>query len=228
MTGALLSSQKYCSLAGFSLLLAAVTFWIAWVLMPGVGITDAALILQLVSENRNQVLLSSVIQLLSSACFAPLPFALMAVMHRKNSTMLVAGTILLLIGAMGVAADAIFHLLAYEMVGPGTERPQMLLVMRRMQEVDLLWILPLIGAFFIGAVLLAIGLARCEIVSLWNPALYGLALILALAGGPLAKAQGISPRLVGLGVLGLVSISLAWIGFALSFEKSTIRVSSST
>jgi hypothetical protein len=170
MTGALLSSQKYCSLAGFSLLLAAVTFWIAWVLMPGVGITDAALILQLVSENRNQVLLSSVIQLLSSACFAPLPFALMAVMHRKNSTMLVAGTILLLIGAMGVAADAIFHLLAYEMVGPGTERPQMLLVMRRMQEVDLLWILPLIGAFFIGAVLLAIGLGRnfVQITTVWH------------------------------------------------------------
>src|SRR5215475_12723656 len=51
--------------------LAAVAFFGAWLLMPGVGITDAERIFALVGAHRGQVLASSVLQLFSAACYAP-------------------------------------------------------------------------------------------------------------------------------------------------------------
>ena len=56
-TGLLLASGSAC-------------FWISWLLMPGVGVTDADKILSLVSTQPRQVLLSSILQLLSAALFA--------------------------------------------------------------------------------------------------------------------------------------------------------------
>jgi len=48
----------------------AVCFWTSWLLMPGIGVTDAARILTLVSAQPHRVLASSVVQLLSAALFS--------------------------------------------------------------------------------------------------------------------------------------------------------------
>jgi hypothetical protein len=90
--------------------------------MPGVGITDAEQILGLVARHRSQVGGSD-----RSVCWA---------------------AILLLIGAMGSAADAVFHLLAYAMTAPDLDPTGHLPLMAYVQGPGLRFILPLIAAFF--------------------------------------------------------------------------------
>ncbi len=201
-------------LAGASLVVAAALFWLSWLLMPGVGITDAERILDLVGQQAARVRVSVAAQLLSAACYAPALVGIVATRRLRRQRAVRAGAILLSIGAMGSAADAVFHLLAAEMVAPGVDRAAVLPVMARMQGAGLLFIAPLILAFFAGSAVLTHGFVRAGVVSRANPLLLALALALALIGGPLAAGTA-AARAVGLAVLGLVSASQAWLGLAL-------------
>jgi hypothetical protein len=69
---------------------------------------------------------------------------------------------LLVVGACGGAADAIYHQLAYEMVRPGVDQA--------------------VTAFLFGCVALSIAPAKAKIVAKWNPLLYAVALGVALLG----------------------------------------------
>ena len=110
-------------LGGGWLVAASVLFWISWSLMPGVGVTDTRQILERVSLQRDAVWLSVVLQLISAACFAPPLLALARVGHARGSRAIRVGAVLLTIGAMGSAADAIYHLLAYYMTALGMDQP---------------------------------------------------------------------------------------------------------
>jgi hypothetical protein len=185
---------------GLWLVAAAVLFWVAWAFMPGVGITDAALIFERVGASRGQVLASAVLQLVSAACYAP---ALVALAVARPA--LRRGATLLLVGAMGSAADAIFHLFAYEMTAPGVPSAALLPVMTRMQGPGLVWILPLIACFFAGSVVLFLGARRAGPVpgagALWA----ALAVVVALLFASAAVGALLPGRAVGLSVLALVS-----------------------
>jgi hypothetical protein len=198
-----------------SLALAAALFWLAWLLMPGVGITDAARILDLVGQHAARVRLSVGAQLLSAAAYAPALVGIVATRRLRRQRSVRAGAILLLIGAMGSAADAVFHLLAVVMVGPGIDRAAVLPVMEQMQSGGLLAIAPLLLAFFVGSGVLAHGFARAGVASRASVWLIAFALALAIVGGSLAAGNAGAARAVGLGVLGLVSASQAWLGAAL-------------
>jgi hypothetical protein len=202
-------------LAGLALVFAAALFWLAWALMPGVGITDAARIFELVDQHAGRVRTSVVAQLVSAACYAPALVGIVATRRLRRERAIRAGAILLLIGAMGSAADAVFHLLAVVMIGPGIDRAAMLPGMEQMQGGGLLTIAPLLLAFFVGSFVLALGFARAGVVSRANPLLSLLALALAVVGGPLAAGNASAARALGLAVLALVSASQAWMGFAL-------------
>jgi len=202
-------------LAGASLIAAAALFWLAWALMPGVGISDAGRILDLVGQHPSRVRASVVAQLLSAACYAPALVGIVATRRLRRQRAIRAGAILLSIGAMGSAADAVFHLLAVVMVGPGIDRAASLPVMERMQGAGLLFIAPLILAFFVGSGVLALGFARAGVVSRANPFLLVLAVALAVVGGFLAAGNVGAARAVGLAVLGLVSGSQTWLGVGL-------------
>jgi len=187
----------------------------SWLLMPEVGVTDAATILRLVSAQPERVLGSSVVQLLSAALFAlAVPGLVRQFPGDKNSWMR-AGTALLGVGACGDAADAIYHQLAYEMARPGIDQTAMLPVMRRMQTVDLKYLLPLILAFLLGCAALAIGAAREKIVPVANPLFFALAIGAGIAGGILGESIGVGARMVGLTCLGFLSASLVWMGVAI-------------
>jgi hypothetical protein len=183
--------------------------------MPGVGVTDAERILLLVSEQRQSVLVSSGLQLLSAALFALAIPGLARLLPPSRSIWASAGTALLAVGACGDAADAIFHQIAYEMVGRGAERAAMVPVFQRMQSFDLLFLLPMVVAFLAGCIALAVGMSRENIVPRWNPMLYALAFGIAVIGGPMANSVGLTGRTIGLTVLGLLSVSLVLIGIAL-------------
>jgi hypothetical protein len=197
--------------AGWMLPVAAVCFWTSWVLMPGVGVTDAATILRLVGAQPEQVLASSVLQLLSAALLAAAIPGLALCFCALGGRWGQCSVVLLALGACGNATDAIYHQLAYEMVRPGVDQAAMLPVMQRMQSVDLLFLLPLIFAFLIGCVGLAVGSAQSGIVAKGNPLLYVLCLLTIVLG----RVLGVPGRTIGLTGLGLLSLSLGWIGVAI-------------
>jgi hypothetical protein len=116
---------------------------------------------------------------------------------------------------MGSAADAVLHLLAYAMTAPGLDTGSLLRVMAFMQGPGLLLLAPLILCFFVGGAWLSVALARAGIVPRWNPLLHGAAVGVAGVGGALASAGLVSPRIVGLAFLALVSAAQVAVGVAL-------------
>ena len=67
------------------------------------------------------------------------------------------GACLLAVGVAGSSADAIYHLVAYELTDPELSQTALALpVMRKFQGPDLMLLLPSIGAFFCGLGLYAI------------------------------------------------------------------------
>jgi hypothetical protein len=199
--------------AGWMLLAAALCFWTSWAFMPGVGITDAATILQLVGAHPDRVLASSVLQLISAAFLALATPGLAICFHDRWGRLAAP---LLAAGACGDAADAVYHQLAREMVRPGVNHAAMLPVMQRMQSADLLYLLPLIAAFLIGCVVLAMAAARSRIVPRWNLLTYVLWPLVIIAG----RVVGVPGRIAGLICLGLLSLSLGWIGWAIAQSQN--------
>jgi hypothetical protein len=193
------------------LIAASVLFWAAWFLMPEPGTVDASYILGAVSENRGRVLLSAILQTVCAV--ALVPAALGAVEAR--SKLASVGACLLLIGALGNAADAVYHQMAYEMTAPDVDRDAMLPVMTRMQTEQILLLAPILVSFFPGAVCLSLGLARAGLAPRRVWLLYAAALVVGLAGMVLATTAGMSPRPFSLTSLGLVSAALAATGFGM-------------
>ncbi|MDX2170778.1 MAG: hypothetical protein SF182_27150 [Deltaproteobacteria bacterium] len=201
--------------AGRWLIFASIAFWLSWVLMPGVGITDARQILDRVGTHRGQVYLSVVLQLFSAAAYAPGLAGVLLSDVARHSRGVRIGAIVLLIGAMGSAADAIFHLVAYEMTAPGLTGEQLEVIMRQLQGPDLALLLPFVAAFFIGHATLVAGLRLQRVVSSASTALLTAAPLFAVAGAAAASAGLVPARLVGLTVLAAVAGSLVLVGVAL-------------
>ena len=206
-------------IAGTSLVVASVGFWLSWMLMPGVGVTDTATIFALVGANRSSVFASVVLQLLSAAAYAPALVAIAASDHARESRAMRAGCVLLAIGAMGSAADAVFHLVAYEMADPAVMSEAMAPVMRRLQGPDLGLLLPFVVAFFSGSAVLAVARRKGGTFARVG----FLALIAApavlLAGAPLVRFGLLAGRVVGLAFLGAIAGSLAMMGLSMATER---------
>lgn len=195
---------------------AALLFWVAWLLMPGVGVTDPAQIFALVGNARPLVAASVVVQLLSAALYAPalVGFVSRERLGRVRGARAAAG--LLLVGAMGSAADAVLHLLAYAMTGARYDADTLVGVMAFMQGPGLLLLAPLLVCFFAGGIGLSLVLRRAALVPRANPHLYTAALATAVVGGTLAAAGLVPARAVGLAALGLVAAAQAWAGLAVT------------
>jgi hypothetical protein len=202
-------------LSGKFLVAAAALFWLAWLLMPGVGVTDSERIFELVSSQRSLVAASVVVQLLSAVLYVP---PLLGVVSDEEFGGLPAarwGAGLLLVGAMGSAADAVLHLLAYAMTAPGLDHRTLVQIMAFMQGPGLRLLAPLILCFFVGGGVLSFALAKAGVLPRWNPRLYGVAAAVAVVGGALASMGLVPGRAVGLLTLGVVSGAQVWVGAAL-------------
>lgn len=193
-------------LNGTLLIAAASVFWLSWLWMPGVGVTDAGQIFALIGSNRDSVMRSVIAQLVSAALYVPALLGIASTVHRSVRW----GAGLLLLGAMGSGMDAILHLLAYAMTAPGLDTAPSIPVMAYMQGPGLLMLAPFILAFFAGTIWLSVTLRHKR-----SLLIYGAAIVFVAAGG-----MGVIPaRLAGLAFLGLVSLAQAWIGFA--FTRKT-------
>ena len=209
-------------MTGVMFIVAGALFWAAWVLMPGVGIVDPAHIFAIVATQRGLVLTSVVLQLMSAAAYAPALIGLVADARFGFQAAIRLGATLLAAGAMGSAADAVLHLLAFAMTAPGLDPQAQLPVMAFMQGPGLWLLAPLLLAFFAGGAWLSVTLSRSDVVPRWNARAHAVALIAALSGAALAGlgAPGLVPRVFGLAALGLVGATHAGIGLALLNHRS--------
>jgi len=206
-------------ISGVSLIAAASLFWLAWLLMPGVGVTDAGLIFELVGSHRSSVLASVVLQLISAALYVPALIGIASTPEFKANLRVKWGAGILLLGAMGSAADAVYHVLAFAMTAPGMDRGALLPVMAYMQGPGLLFVAPFILSFFAGGAILSSALERIGRIHKGSTFAHWAALGCALLGGAAASRGMIPPRLVGLMTLAAVSCAQAVIGGGLGVAK---------
>jgi hypothetical protein len=205
-------------LAGAALIFAAVTFWAAWALMPDAGTNDPVHILDAVRASRDAVRYSIIVQLVSSAAFVPA-----VVLARPVSVRALAGGSLVLVGAMGSAADAIFHLAAYYMTAEGVPNEAVLVPMRLMQTDGLAFLVPLLLPILFGGWVFASGLRREERASRWPGRLFALAFVFAAAGAAVTVTSGSGRHAIALTFLGLIALGYARLGFDLAFARSDPR-----
>jgi hypothetical protein len=178
----------------------------------------------LVARKRSFVMLSVVAQLLSAALYIPALLGISSASSHASDSKVRWGTGLLLLGAMGSAVDAVFHLLAYAMTMPDLERTSLLQVMAFMQGPGLRLVAPFITSFFVGGVWLSVALKKKRSVSRASVYVYLIALGIALPGAAAASAGIISSRAVGLLVLAAVSMAQSCLGFELwrRTERTTV------
>jgi hypothetical protein len=191
---------------GLALAAGAGCVFIAWSLMPDAATNDAGHILAAVASARARVHASALLQLLGAALLVP---GLVTEARDRRSTTL--GVIVTLWGVLGMAADAVFHQLAYEMTAPGVASDAVLPVMTQMQTVELAPHLPLLFAFVLGPVVLGWRLRRDG-----GPA-FPVALLMAPAAtipvGILAvRLLGVPKRAIALIVFGEICLGLAALG----------------
>lgn len=210
------TTPRSSRVAAATLVVAAVVFAVAWVLMPVAGVTDAEEIFRIVTPQRGAVLASAILSLVSATLFVPAMIGIIRSRHLPYYSKVWKPASVLVVGTLGLAADAIDHLLSYAMTAPGVDQSAQVQAMEWMQGPGLLLIVPLLACFFVGAPWLSIAFARAGAVSRWNPGLYGVALGFAVGGAALATATDvISTRTVGILTLGTIAAALAWLGVVL-------------
>jgi hypothetical protein len=202
--------------AAVSLIAAAVLFGLAWFFMPVAGVTDAQEIFRIVTPQRGLVLAASILQLVAATLYVPAMIAVIRSTDLPFYSKVWRPASVLVVGTLGLATDAIDHLLSYAMTAPGVDQSAQVDVMAFMQGPALLLISPLIASFFVGAVWLSVAFARAGAISRWNPGLYAVALGIAVVGAALATAtEVISTRTVGILTLSTVAVAQAWLGVVL-------------
>ncbi len=201
--------RKGTAIGGWSLIVAAILFWLSWFLMPEPGTVDASFILSAIAAQRGQVLLSAILQTICAIAVVPVVLSVAT----ARSGLVRLGALLTLVGALGNAADAVYHQMAYEMTAPDVDRTAMLPVMTRMQTEQIWLLAPLLVSFFPGAACLCIGLAREGRGPRHVGRLFAFALGLGLAGLVAALTLGISARPITLAAFALFSLAIAWTGW---------------
>src|SRR5262245_5057549 len=177
------------------LLAAAAVFAAAWYLVPVAGITDTREIFRVVSDARGEMLAAAILQLLAAVLYVP---AMVGII-REGGAAFWRPAAIVIVGTLGLATDAIDHILAYAMTAPGVDQEAQVETMQFMQGPALMLIAPLIAAFFVGAGWLSVAYAKAGAISNWNPRLYLIALVVGGVGAVVAAATDIvDARTVGL------------------------------
>lgn len=216
------TARRTSRVASVSLVTAAVLFGAAWFFMPVAGVTDTEEIFRIVTPQRGLVLAASILQLVAATLYVPAMIAVIRSTDLPFHSKLWRPASVLIVGTLGLATDAIDHLLSYAMTAPGVDQSAQVEVMEFMQGPALLLISPLIASFFVGAVWLSVAFARAGAISRWNPGLYAIAVGIAVVGAALATATDlIETRTVGILTLSTVAVAQAWLGVVLWKQPRT-------
>ena len=208
--------NKQNKVTGYLLILAALTFWISWFLMPDPGTTDTTHILAIVKASRTSVLCSVIIQIISSVLYVVAVFGLTRYYFPWKKIKL-SGIVLLGIGAMGLCADAFFHLLAFFMTDSAVNIQQdVVRVMEFMQTVGVVFLIPLLLPLFIGSLVLAINMKKQSMISKSSTVMFIVAFIFGILGGIMTNAFHFTIPGLSLIMLGVFAAGQAVIGLELN------------
>lgn len=206
--------KKLIIITGLLFILASAGFWLGWFLMPDPGTTDTNHILTIVKQARTAVFSSVIIQVTSSVLYVVALALLTKICFPRNTTL--AGIALMLVGAMGMCADAFFHLLAWFMTDESINRGEDIVrVMYFMQTDGVVFLLPIMLPFFIGGPILAWGLFKQSYVSRRPFRVAGTAFMVAVAAVLFNEVAGFDGSGQELAPLALFSVAMALIGFEL-------------
>lgn len=209
---------------------ASITFWLAWFLMPDPGTTDTLHILNIVKASRINVCYSVIIQIISSVLYIVALF-LLAQRSFAKSKITFTGIFLVAIGAMGLCADAFFHLLAFFMTDDRVSIQQdVIRVMEFMQTTGVVFLIPLLLPLFIGSLVLAIGLKKQDKISKVPAAMFIISFSIGIIGGILTNAVHFTVPGLSLIVLGIFAAGQAVIGIQLSTDtkRQTTKILSNS
>jgi hypothetical protein len=213
--------NKQTIIAGSLFILAAITFIISWYLMPDPGTTDTMHILKIVKEERVSVLSSIIVQIISSVLYISALLVLMQPGLTKKRIS-IAGTILLGIGALGLCADAFFHLLAYYMTDTSVNIQQdVVTVMNFMQTEALAFLVPLLLPLFIGSLVLSFNLAKLEIISKKSAWYISTAFLIGIISAIAANTGLYNGAIPVMTILGVFAIGQMIAGFELLQFQNT-------
>lgn len=218
--------NKQNTLPAYLMILAALSFWAGWFLMPDPGTTDTEHILDIVRASRKAVLCSVILQIISSVLFMVSLFLLLC-RNIVANRMIISGVVLFGIGAMGMCADAFFHLLAWFMTQRDVNiQADVVKVMELMQTKGLYFLVPLMIPFFIGSLLLSIELYKQKAVSRKPMVILSSSLLVGIAAIFLANILfGATSPVLSLTILGVFTAGLVVLGWELlpAFRKAPHR-----
>jgi hypothetical protein len=182
--------------------------------MPDPGTTDTTHILSIVRQSRTAVMASIIVQIITSILYVIALFLLTRTSFRqKRSTM--TGIILLAVGVLGLCSDAFFHLLAYFMTDDSvTIQQDVVQVMDFMQTTGVAFLLPILLPFFIGSLVLAMGLNKQLLITRTSMLIIITSFSIGILGA-LAKKTQIGEPAPMIVTLGLFAIGQAFIGLDL-------------
>ncbi|MFQ3855127.1 hypothetical protein ACLK29_03435 [Leptospira kirschneri] len=212
--------KKQTFWTGILLIFAAITFWISWFLMPDPGTTDTRHILEIVKVSRNFVWYSAITQIVSSVSYMIVLFSL-ADLITPQKKMTLSGFVLFGIGVLGMCSDAFFHLLAYYMTDDSVLiQENVIIIMNFMQTKGVIILIPLLLPFFIGSLILSIGLKLQNVISKIPVAIFLIAIFVGIPGAIITnKIFLYKGPIISLIILGLFAIGQAWIGSELILQK---------
>ena len=206
--------QKQKTITGLLLIFAALTFLLSWWLMPDPGTVDTVHILQIVKQERTAVLSSVVIQITSSVLYVLAMLLVVKLIFPQLKALI--GIALLSIGAMGLCADAFFHLLAWFMTDDSvTIQRDVIKVMDFMQTEGLIFLVPLLLPLFFGGLILAMGLHKQNIISRKSQIIFIIAFLAGIITAVATKLQLHYLQIPILAILALFATGQVIIGFEL-------------
>jgi len=198
---------------GILFICGAIGFFISWSLMPDPGTTDASHILDIVKRSRSNVVNSVVIQIITSVVYVTALFLLTQISFPLKKESLL-GVCLIGVGVLGLCSDAFFHLLAWFMTDNSVSiQRDVVRVMEFMQTEGVRFLIPLLLPFFVGGLLLAIGLRKQRLTSSLPAYVITIAFLLAILMVIGTKTHIYKVPVPVLFILGIFAIGQAIIGF---------------
>ena len=198
---------------GILFICGAIGFFTSWSLMPDPGTTDTSHILDIVKQSRSNVINSVVIQIITSAVYVAALFLLTQISFPLKKVSLL-GVCLVGVGVLGLCSDAFFHLLAWFMTDDSVSiQRDVVRVMEFIQTDGVRFLIPLLILFFVGGLMLAMGLSKQKVISSLPAYVITVAFLLAILMVIATKTHIYKGSIPVLFILGIFAIGQAIIGF---------------
>ncbi len=210
--------HTFIRVSGLVWILAGMTFWLGWVLMPELASPDALQLLDLVSDHRERVWWSGMVHLLASLLFMAGIIGIQSDRRMSRSKTTRVGAILTGFGAIGIGLEAFFHLVAYYLTAPGVHLSAVAEPMRQLQTQGMFFLIPLLLALFFGGGTYTAGFYHVDATSPWAKRMFLIGLAWALFGGMAAVQLGWPRQPVVMGFFSFLSLGYIWGGFELLFK----------